>query len=162
MNQNRLSAEKNFSDTPEDSEFSQSESPFEPHSNVSCYRNLAFFPDTHGDLHLLNLITGNLMQYNLLIHWFDIYFQVLSQQVSSLNFVQWLTRKCITNGKSMLKCEIHFVCNYLYTYCVWILYTNCIHNFHTFVDQNWCIQSVCKMYMKCIPHFNKLLYTFCI
>ena len=27
---------------------------------------------------------------------------------------------------------------------------------------NWCIQNIYKMYTKCIPHFDKLWYTFCI
>ena len=43
----------------------------------------------------------------------------------------------------MLKLGIHSVYNYLYIHSVWILYTKCL-------------------YIKCIPHFDKLLYTFFI
>ena len=53
------------------SEFIHSENQFELHPKVSelaSYTHLAFFPGTHGDLDLFNLITGNSTQYNPLIH----------------------------------------------------------------------------------------------
>ena len=45
---------------------------------------------------------------------------------------------------------------------VYILYVFCIQIICIvlIVDQNSCIQNVYKMYTKCIPHFDKLLYTF--
>ena len=118
----------------------------------------------HGDLHLFNIINSNSMQYNLLIHWFDTYLQVLSQQVSSFNCVQlldWLGSAQQT-GQNMLKCGIHFAYNDLYIHSVWILYTNCIHNFLwciLFVDQNWCIQNVYKMFPTFQQTFVYILYT---
>lgn len=55
----------------------------------------------------------------------------------------------------MLKCGIYFTYSYLYIYSALILYTNCIHNSYTFCRLE-------LMYTKCIPHFGKLLYIFCI
>ena len=67
------------------------------------------------------------------------------------------------SGQNMLK-RGHFAYHYLHTFC-----TNFVYTLYTqylwctlFVDQNWCIQNVSKMYTKCIPHFDKLLYTLCI
>ena len=58
-------------------------------------------------------------------------------------------------SQNMLKCGIYFAYNYLYIYSALILYTNCIHNSYTFCRLE-------LMYTKCIPHFGKLLYIFCI
>ena len=92
-----------------------------PGSPISCnFWRLAsdstwqFFADILGNLHLLSLITGNFnsVKYNPLVHWFDTYLQVLWQQISNLNCVQWLPRKCTTKRSRYV--EIHFVYNYLY------------------------------------------------
>ena len=111
---------------------------------------------------------------------------MISQQVSSLNCLQWLTRKCTTNESKYVEIRDPF-CIQLFVYT---FFMNFVYKLYTclscllFVDQNWCMQNVCiqtvshiltifcinfvyKMctkclHAKCIPHFNKLLYIFCI
>ena len=107
------------------SNFIQSKSPFEPHLNVSYlagYIKLAFFfryawrfEFAQFDYWQFNEIN------NPVIHWFDRYLIV-----SSLNCLQWLTGKCITDGSKYVEIRDPFC--YLYIHFVWILYTNCIHD----------------------------------
>ena len=65
----------------------------------------------------------------------------------------------------MLKCGIHFPCDYLYTHFLWILYTNYIQNFY---DVHFLLVRINEykmytkcFYTKCIPHFENFLYMFC-
>ena len=70
-----------------------------------------------------------------------------------------------------MECGIHFAYNYLFIHSVLILYTNssCIHNFYD-VHFLQIRMFVYKMYniiqnvsiKKCILHFDKILYIFCI
>ena len=61
-------------------------------------------------------------------------------------------------GQNMLKYGIHFPYNYLYINFAWMLYINCVCTFF------WCYTFFISelMHTKCIPHFDKLFYTFCI
>ena len=122
--------------------------------------------------------------YNPVIHQFDRYLQWLVSKFQVLVVCNdyLLTRKCTTNRSKYVEINKGSI---LHT----IMDTDCIYNVWCtlFVDQNWCIQNVymqnvshistnfCihfvyKMYTKCLyifkikctPHFNKLLYTFCI
>ena len=55
---------------------------------------------------------------------------VINQQVSSLNCLEWLTRKCTTNGSKYVEIRDPFSIQLFVYTSVWILYTNCIHNVH--------------------------------
>ena len=85
---------------------------------------------------------------------------MLSEQISSLNCVQWLTRKSTTHQTKYVNMWNPF-CIQLYIPSVWISYTNCMYNCYH-VHFLWITIDVYKMYTKCILHFNKLLNTFCI
>ena len=121
---------------------------------LASYTNLVFFPDLHGDMHLLNLITDNLMQYNLLIHWTDTYFQMLSQQVSSLNCVKWLPWKCKTNWSKCVEMWDAF-CIQLFAY---ILYEVCMQIVYTVLW--WCTCKSELMYTKCTQNLYKMYAKF--
>ena len=81
-----------------------------------------------------------------LFHWFDTHLLVLSQQISSLNSVQWLPRKCNTNTS---KCDKMWVTFWLQLsiYTVLMMYT-----FHRSK----------MMYTKCIQNISHILTNFCI
>ena len=57
-----------------------------------------------------------------LFHWFDTHLLVLSQQISSLNYVQWLPRKCNTNTSKCDKMWVTF-CLQSFVYTVLMMYT---------------------------------------
>ena len=139
---------------------------------------------------------------------------MISEQVSSLICMQWLSRKCKTNGSKYVEIRdpfciqlfaYTFKVNFLYKlYIIFMMYTFstsklvytkfienvCIQMYPTFqqtfvyILHTKCIQNIYKIfvykmyptfqqtfiykmyrkcwYIKCIPHFDKLLYTFCI
>ena len=74
---------------------------------------------------------------------------MISQQVSSLNCLQWLTRKCTTNGSKYVKIRDPFCMQlFISTFCMNSVYRLCTSLWCTlFIDQNWCIQNVYKMFV---------------
>ena len=93
---------------------------------------------------------------------------MISQQVSSLSCLQWLTRKCTTNRSKICwnKGSIlhRIICVYiLYEFCIQIVYIHNVYDVHFLQIRT----DVYKMYtnclyIKCIPYFDKFLYTLCI
>ena len=72
--------------------------------------------------------------------------------------MQWMTRKCTTNRSTYVEmwdplCIQLFVLYILFEFCVQIVYI-------IFLMYTFCRSEL--MYTKCIPLFDKLLYTFCI
>ena len=95
---------------------------------------------------------------------------MISQQVSSLNCLQWLTWKCSTSASKCVEIRDLF-CMQLFVYT---FYMNLAYQFYTwclwcalFVDQNWYIKNVYKMFeCKMYPIFRQtlvyILHTKCI
>ena len=100
-------------------EFTKLESLFEPHWKViaSYIQLLHFFRYAWG----LVFVQFNYWQFDLiyfLIHWLILASRRFCQQVWK---EQLLPTKC-TIYRVMLKCGIHFTCNYLYTFCMYFVY----------------------------------------
>ena len=105
-----------------------------------------------------------------LFHWFDTHLLVLSQQISSLNYVQWLPRKCNTNTSKCDKMWVTF-CLQLFVYTVLMMYTfrrsklmyrKCIQNV-SHISTNFCINFCVNFCMQNLVAINLIiLHTKCI
>ena len=88
-----------------------------------------------------------------------------SQQVSSLNCVQWSPRRCTTYWSNVyVEMWMGYILHTIICiHFVWILYAHCIIVLMMFTicrSKLMHIKIIYKMYTKCIPHFNRLLYIY--